>query len=34
MTTLGDFKETVRQQADIVRIVGEYVQLRKAGAQH
>ncbi len=34
MTTLGDFKETVRQQADIVRIVGDYVQLRKAGAQN
>ena len=34
MTTLNDFKETVRQQADIVRIVGDYVQLRKAGAQN
>ncbi len=34
MTTLGDIKETVRQQADIVRIVGDYVQLRKAGAQN
>jgi DNA primase len=34
MITLGDFKETVRQQADIVRIVGDYVQLRKAGAQN
>jgi DNA primase len=34
MTTQGDFKETVRQQADIVRIVGDYVQLRKAGAQN
>lgn len=34
MTTQSDFKETVRQQADIVRIVGDYVQLRKAGAQN
>lgn len=29
-----DFKETVKQQADIVRIVGEYVRLRKSGAQN
>jgi DNA primase len=34
MTTLSDFKETVRQQADIVRIVGDYVKLKKAGAQN
>jgi len=34
MTTLNDFKETVRQQADIVRIIGDYIQLRKAGAQN
>ncbi len=34
MTTLTDFKETVRQQADIVRIVGDYVKLKKAGAQN
>lgn len=34
MTTLSDFKETVRQQADIVRIIGDYIQLRKAGAQN
>ncbi len=29
-----DFKEKLKQQADIVRIVGEYVQLRKSGAQN
>src|SRR5438477_6053100 len=34
MTTLNDFKETVRQQADIVRIVGDYIKLKKAGAQN
>src|SRR5512147_1600954 len=32
MTT--DFKDQLKQQADIVRIVGEYVQLRKSGAQN
>jgi DNA primase len=30
----GDFAYTVKQQADIVRIVGEYVKLRKSGAQN
>jgi DNA primase len=29
-----DFKETVKQQADIVRIVGDYVKLKKSGAQN
>jgi DNA primase len=30
----GDFAYTVKQQADIVRIVGDYVKLRKSGAQN
>jgi DNA primase len=34
MPTTEDFKETVKQQADIVRIVGEYIKLKKAGAQN
>lgn len=31
--TSDNFKDTLKQQADIVRIVGDYVKLRKAGAQ-
>ena len=34
MANPGDFAHTVKQQADIVRIVGEYVKLRKTGAQN
>jgi DNA primase len=34
MANPGDFAATLKQQADIVRIVGEYVKLRKAGAQN
>lgn len=34
MTEPGDFKEIVKQQADIVRIVGDYIRLKKAGAQN
>ena len=34
MTSSDNFKETLKQQADIVRIVGEYVRLKKAGAQN
>jgi len=30
----GDFAYNVKQQADIVRIVGEYVKLKKSGAQN
>jgi DNA primase len=29
-----DFKDAIKQQADIVRIVGDYVRLKKAGAQN
>src|ERR1700736_3270258 len=31
MAEAGSFADRVKQQADIVRIVGEYVQLKKAG---
>src|SRR5271156_2331081 len=34
MANPGDFAYTVKEQADIVRIVGEYVTLRKSGAQN
>jgi len=34
MSNPGDFAHTVKEQADIVRIVGEYVTLRKSGAQN
>ena len=34
MANPGDFAYTVKQQADIVRIVGEYVKLKRSGAQN
>ncbi len=34
MANPGDFAYTLKQQADIVRVVGDYVRLRKAGAQN
>jgi DNA primase len=34
MANPGDFAHTLKQQADIVRIVGDYVRLKKAGAQN
>jgi DNA primase len=34
MPTTEDFKEIVKQQADIVRIIGDYIKLKKAGAQN
>jgi DNA primase len=34
MANPGDFAYTVKQQADIVRIVGDYIKLKKAGAKN
>ncbi len=34
MSQPGTFADSVKQQADIVRIVGDYVKLKKAGAQN
>src|SRR5581483_4428152 len=34
MSNPGDFAYTVKQQADIVRVIGEYLTLKKAGAQN
>ena len=31
MAEAGSFAEKVKQQADIVRVVGEYVRLKKSG---
>lgn len=34
MSQPGDFAFTVKQQADIVRIIGEYIKLKRSGAQN
>ncbi|HKF20450.1 MAG TPA: DNA primase [Candidatus Angelobacter sp.] len=34
MSNPGDLSYTVKQQADIVRVIGEYVKLKKSGAQN
>ena len=34
MANPGDFAYTVKQQADIVRIIADYIKLKKAGAQN
>ncbi|HEY7097028.1 MAG TPA: CHC2 zinc finger domain-containing protein [Terriglobales bacterium] len=34
MANPGDFAYQVKQQADIVRVIGDYVKLKKAGAQN
>ncbi len=34
MSIPGSFADSVKQQADIVRIIGDYVKLKKAGAQN
>ncbi|HEV2696756.1 MAG TPA: DNA primase, partial [Terriglobales bacterium] len=34
MASANDFAQTLKQQADIVRIVGGYISLRKSGAQN
>lgn len=34
MANPGDFAYTVKQQADIVRVIGDYVKLRKTGSQN
>ena len=31
---MSDFAQTVKQQADIVKVIGAYIRLRKSGAQN
>ena len=31
---MSDFAQSVKQQADIVRVIGEYITLKKSGAQN
>ena len=33
-TSSDNFKESLKQQADIVRVIGDYIKLRKSGAQN
>jgi DNA primase len=32
--SMSDFAQSVKQQADIVRVIGEYITLKKSGAQN
>src|SRR5262245_65174967 len=34
MANPGDFAYSVKQQADIVRVIGDYVKLKKSGGQN
>lgn len=34
MANPGDLADTVKQQADIVRVIGDYIKLKKSGAQN
>src|SRR5206468_10310367 len=34
MALSSDFAQTLKQQADIVRVVGDYISLKKSGAQN
>src|SRR5438094_2701118 len=34
MAMASDFAQTLKQQADIVRVVGDYISLKKSGAQN
>ncbi|PYP91928.1 MAG: DNA primase [Candidatus Angelobacter sp. Gp1-AA117] len=34
MANTGDFSQRLKEQADIVRVIGDYVKLKKAGAQN